>query len=121
VLSTCSGVCDAQSKALAVRRRQMKHVLFTDPATLEAGTTVELYFNPRDTVLSGRRSIWLRGGFNRWRHPRPFGPIEMVPPEDGEHFRVRTDGWTDRLGTCVACPLKVDARMDRLSDRETVR
>ncbi len=31
-----------------------------------------------------------RGGWNRWRHPRSFGPLEMTPPKVGDHFQVRT-------------------------------
>lgn len=29
-----------------------------------------------------------RGGWNRWRHPRGFGPLEMAPPTVGDHFQV---------------------------------
>lgn len=29
-----------------------------------------------------------QGGYNRWRHPRGFGPLEMTPPTEGEHFQV---------------------------------
>ena len=29
------------------------------------------------------------GGWNRWRHPKPFGPLEMTAPTAGEHFSVR--------------------------------
>lgn len=51
---------------------------------------VELYYNPRGTVLAGREVVWVRGGFNRWRHAHSFGPLLMTPPgEGGEHFLVR--------------------------------
>lgn len=74
--------------AMAVRKRQMKHVLFTKPDTPMPGDTIEVYYNPQNTILAGKPNVFLRGGFNRWRHPKPFGPIQMIPPESGDHFRV---------------------------------
>jgi hypothetical protein len=51
---------------------------------------IELYYNPRDTPLAWREEVWVRGGFNRWRHKYTFGPFRMAPPGDGgEHFSVR--------------------------------
>ena len=29
-----------------------------------------------------------RGGFNRWRHPKGFGPLLMAPPEVGDHHQA---------------------------------
>ncbi|KAL4420307.1 hypothetical protein ABPG77_001397 [Micractinium sp. CCAP 211/92] len=77
----------AQDKAEAVRRKQMRHVLFTQPEVPEAGKEATIYYNPDNTNLHGRQAIWIKGGFNRWRHPRGFGPVEMVPPELGDHFQ----------------------------------
>ncbi len=73
---------------MAVRKRQMKHVLFTKPDNPMPGDTIEVYYNPQNTILGGRPNVFLRGGFNRWKHPKPFGPIQMIPPESGDHFRV---------------------------------
>lgn len=50
---------------------------------------VEVYYNPKNTNLGGSERVFMRGGWNRWRHPKPFGPIEMTPPVTGDHFRVR--------------------------------
>ena len=53
---------------------------------------VELYYNPKDTVLAGMEAVWVRGGFNRWRHAHSFGPLLMTPPgEGGQHFLVCDD------------------------------
>ena len=30
-----------------------------------------------------------RGGYNRWRHPRGFGPLRMEPPSPGEHWSAK--------------------------------
>ena len=32
-----------QEKVMAVRRRQMRHVLFTEPEVIDAGTQVSIY------------------------------------------------------------------------------
>ncbi|KAI7836090.1 hypothetical protein COHA_010018 [Chlorella ohadii] len=78
----------AQEKAEAVRRKQMKHVLFTTPEVVEAGEEVTVYYNPNNSALPGRNQIWIKGGWNRWRHPRSFGPLEMTPPKVGDHFQT---------------------------------
>ena len=48
-----------QAKAKAVLRRQMKHVLFTEPADIAAGQDVTIYYNPQDTPLSGTQDVYL--------------------------------------------------------------
>ena len=64
-------------------------MLYTQPEVVTAGSEITVYYSPRDTNLTGRQRIFLRGGWNRWSHPRPFGPIEMEPPAEGtEHFKV---------------------------------
>jgi len=35
---------------------------------VQAGQTVELFYNPDLTPLRGRPTIQLQGGFNRWGH-----------------------------------------------------
>jgi len=71
-----------------VARRQLRHVLFTEPATPAAGKDITLYYNPKNTNLAGCEEIYLQGGFNRWAHPVSFGPIKMTPPTEGEHFQA---------------------------------
>ncbi len=44
---------------MAVLRRQMKHVLFTEPAEIQAGQDVTIYYNPQDTPLSGCAEVYL--------------------------------------------------------------
>lgn len=46
-----------QEKAKAVLRRQMKHVMFTEPEVIEAGKPVTVYYCPDDTVLAGSRWV----------------------------------------------------------------
>jgi len=79
----------ARDKALAVMRRQTRHVLYTEPEVIQANTEVILRYNPQDTPLSGAQSLYVIGGFNRWKHSATFGPVEMLPPAAGEtHFSV---------------------------------
>lgn len=43
-----------------------------------------------------------RGGWNRWRHPRGFGPLEMTPPKEGDHFQVGCGrGGSSRCKPCM--------------------
>lgn len=44
-----------QEKAKAVLRRQMKHVMFTEPEVIQAGERVTVYYCPDDTNLSGTK------------------------------------------------------------------
>lgn len=53
-----SGAC-VQAKAMAVLRRQMKHVLFTEPAVIQAGQDVTIYYNPQYTPLNGSEEVYL--------------------------------------------------------------
>jgi starch synthase len=77
----------ARDKVEAVRRLQMRHVLYTEPAEPAAGREVTLFYNPSNTCLHGAARVFLRGGYNRWRHPKGFGPLEMSPPAPGaSHF-----------------------------------
>jgi len=84
---------DAAAKAAAVRRRQQRHVLYTEPEPLKAGSKAILKYNPRDTPLNGTEKVFARVGFNRWSHPRGFEkPIEMKKPDaDSGHFSLEVD------------------------------
>lgn len=71
-----------------VRRKQMRHVLFTEPEVVQAGKPVTIHYNPDNTSLAGRDRVWLSGSYNRWKHPKTYGPVELAPPEQGQHFSV---------------------------------
>ncbi|GLC71233.1 hypothetical protein PLESTF_001092900 [Pleodorina starrii] len=79
----------AQDLVKAVERRKVRHVLYTVPEVVTAGSEVTVFYNPRDTPLNGRQQMYLMGGWNRWTHKRHFGPIAMHPPvEGGEHWQA---------------------------------
>jgi starch synthase len=44
-----------QEKTKEVLRRQMKHVMFTEPEVIEAGKPVTVYYCPDDTALAGSK------------------------------------------------------------------
>ena len=69
-----------RSEALAVVRRQQRHVLYTVPEEPRAGDQVTIHYDPTETTLSGATSVYLKGGFNRWQHEMMFGPVLMTPP-----------------------------------------
>lgn len=76
-----------RDKALAVLRRQTRHVLYTEPEVIKAGSEVLVAYNPQDTNLHGAQKVYIQGGFNRWTHAKQFGPVEMLAPKKGEtHF-----------------------------------
>jgi len=78
----------AQKKTEEVRRKQMRHVLFTTPGDVKAGSDVTIHYNPSNTNLNGSERIYLTGGYNRWRHKKNFTSIEMKAPSDEgqQHF-----------------------------------
>ncbi len=80
---------DPHSSEPATPWIQIRHVLYTEPKEVTAGGEITMFYNPRDTPLNGRQRIFIQGGWNRWSHPRKFGPIEMTPPAEGQqHFQV---------------------------------
>ena len=48
-----------QAKALAVLRRQTRHVLYTEPSEPQAGKDMTVYYNPDNTCLSGCSDIFI--------------------------------------------------------------
>lgn len=78
-----------QAKAGRKRRDLQRHIFYTEPPTPVAGETVKLFYNPDTTALRGRPEIWIRGSFNRSRHPEKFGPLRMEPlVRGGNGFNV---------------------------------
>lgn len=71
----------AQESVMAVERRKVRHVLFTEPEIVKAGEEVTIWYNPENTNLTGRNQIFLQCGFNRWSHRSPVGPLPMLPPD----------------------------------------
>lgn len=68
-----------------------KHIVYTEPLDVQAGSTVTVFYNPANTVLNGKPEVWFRCSFNRWTHHMgPLPPQKMLPAENGSH--VKTTG-----------------------------
>lgn len=66
-----------------------KHIVYTEPLEVRAGTTVDVLYNPSNTVLNGSPEVWFRCSFNRWTHPSgPLPPQKMVNAENGSHLQA---------------------------------
>ncbi|KAI8000822.1 hypothetical protein LOK49_LG09G01551 [Camellia lanceoleosa] len=66
-----------------------KHIVYTEPLDIRAGSNVTVFYNPVNTVLNGKPEIWFRGSFNRWTHHMgPLPPQKMLPAENGSHVKV---------------------------------
>uniref|UniRef100_A0A7N0UI48 starch synthase n=1 Tax=Kalanchoe fedtschenkoi TaxID=63787 RepID=A0A7N0UI48_KALFE len=60
-----------------------KHIVFTEPLDIQAGSAATLFYNPKNTVLSGKPEVWFRHAFNRWTHRMgPLPPQRMLPAEN---------------------------------------
>ncbi|KAL6197922.1 hypothetical protein ACLB2K_027714 [Fragaria x ananassa] len=81
----------AEMKEQTLRRYLLsqKHVVYTEPLDVQAGSMVTIFYNPANTVLNGKPEIWFRCSFNRWTHRRgPLPPQKMVPAENGTHVKA---------------------------------
>ncbi|XP_060193605.1 soluble starch synthase 3, chloroplastic/amyloplastic isoform X3 [Lycium barbarum] len=66
-----------------------KHIVYTEPLDIQAGSSVTVYYNPANTVLNGKLEIWFRCSFNRWTHRLgPLPPQKMLPAENGTHVKA---------------------------------
>ena len=81
---------EAKAEAEAVTIRQREHVLFTEPAKLEAGQTVKLYYNPNNTLLNGSASVFIIGGWNRWSHKQKFN-VQMAKVTVNGEVRMQAE------------------------------
>ncbi|XP_051125428.1 starch synthase 3, chloroplastic/amyloplastic [Andrographis paniculata] len=80
---------ETKEKTLKTFLLSQKHIVYTDPLDVQAGSTATLYYNPANTVLRGKPEVWLRCSFNRWTHRfGPLPPQKMVPAENGSHLKA---------------------------------
>lgn len=66
-----------------------KHIVFTDPVDVQAGSAVTVFYNPANTPLNGKPEVWFRCSFNRWSHRNgPLPPQKMLPAGGGSHVKA---------------------------------
>jgi hypothetical protein len=80
---------ETKEKTLKSFLLSQKHIVFTEPLDVQAGSTVTVFYNPSNTNLNGKPEVWFRGSFNRWSHRNgPLPPQRMLPAENGTHVKV---------------------------------
>ncbi|XP_061336931.1 starch synthase 3, chloroplastic/amyloplastic-like isoform X2 [Gastrolobium bilobum] len=66
-----------------------KHIVFTEPLDVQAGSKVTVFYNPSDTNLNGKPEVWFRCSFNHWSHHNgPLPPQRMLPADNGTHVKA---------------------------------
>ncbi|KAG7012367.1 Soluble starch synthase 3, chloroplastic/amyloplastic [Cucurbita argyrosperma subsp. argyrosperma] len=66
-----------------------KHIVFTDPVDVQAGSTVTVFYNPANTPLNGKPEVWFRCSFNRWSHRKgPLPPQKMLPADGSSRVKA---------------------------------
>ncbi|GAB2298877.1 Soluble starch synthase 3, chloroplastic/amyloplastic [Dionaea muscipula] len=81
----------AETKERTMKRflLSQKHIVYTDPLEVQAGSTATVIYNPTNTVLNGKPEIWFRCSFNRWTHKNgSLSPQKMIPAENGSHVKT---------------------------------
>ncbi|KAM5588721.1 hypothetical protein ABKV19_006936 [Rosa sericea] len=81
----------AEMKERTLRRYLLsqKHIVYTEPLDVQAGSMVTIFYNPANTALHGKPEVWFRCSFNHWAHRSgPLPPQKMVPAENGTHVKA---------------------------------
>lgn len=80
---------ETKEKTLKKFLLSQKHIVYTEPLDIQAGSTVTVFYNPSNTNLNGKPEVWFRGSFNRWSHRNgPLPPQRMLPAESGTHVKA---------------------------------
>ncbi|KAF5472783.1 hypothetical protein F2P56_009472 [Juglans regia] len=81
----------AETKERTLKRflLSQKHIVYTEPLDVQAGSAATVFYNPANTVLNGKSEVWFRGSFNRWTHRKgPLSPQRMLPADNGTHIKT---------------------------------
>ncbi|WVZ94660.1 hypothetical protein U9M48_040526, partial [Paspalum notatum var. saurae] len=80
---------EMKEKTMRMFLVSQKHIVYTEPLEIHAGTTVDVLYNPSNTVLKGKPEVWFRCSFNRWMHPGGvLPPQKMVKQGNGSHLKA---------------------------------
>ncbi|XP_059438596.1 starch synthase 3, chloroplastic/amyloplastic [Corylus avellana] len=81
----------AETKERSLKRflLSQKHIVYTEPLDVQAGSTVTVFYNPANTVLNGKPEVWFRCSFNRWTHRKgPLPPQRMLSVDNNTHVKA---------------------------------
>lgn len=71
-----------------------KHIVFTEPLDVQAGSTAVVFYNPKNTVLNGMPEVWFRHAFNRWTHRMgQLPPQRMIPSKSSSLLETSGVFW----------------------------
>lgn len=98
---------ETKERTLKTFLLSQKHIVYTDPLDVQAGSTVTLFYNPSNTALNGKPEVWLRCSFNRWTHRLgPLPPQKMIPAENGSHLKATsTNSFSSNVSFSIQCSI----------------
>ncbi|KAG5011257.1 hypothetical protein JHK87_019772 [Glycine soja] len=76
---------EAKKKTLKRFLLSQKHIVYTQPLHIQAGSTVTVFYNPCNTNLNGKPEVWFSCSFNRWTHCNG-----SLPPQKMLHTKYGT-------------------------------
>lgn len=90
IVSHLSGSCLQDEKTAIIKAKtkektlqrflhSRKHIVFTEPLRVQAGSAITVFYNPCNTILKGKPEVWFTHSFNRWTHRNgSFPPQKML-------------------------------------------
>ncbi|XP_068504356.1 starch synthase 3, chloroplastic/amyloplastic-like [Phaseolus vulgaris] len=80
---------EIKKKTLQRHLLSQKHIVFTEPLHVQAGSTITVFYNPRNTNLNGKPDVWFKHSFNRWTHRNGlFPPQKMLSSKNDTYVKV---------------------------------
>ncbi|CAN6457549.1 unnamed protein product [Victoria cruziana] len=79
---------ETKARTLKTFLLSQKHIVYTDPLDVQAGYPVTIFYNPSNTVLSGKSEIWIRCSFNRWTHSLGSLTQKMIPFDSSSRVKA---------------------------------
>nr|KYP58238.1 hypothetical protein KK1_004532 [Cajanus cajan] len=80
---------ETRKKTLERFLLSQKHIVFTEPLHVQAGSTTTVFYNPCNTNLNGKLEVWFKCSFNRWTHRNgPLPPQKMLATENGTYVKA---------------------------------
>eukprot|EP00252_Welwitschia_mirabilis_P009331 TRINITY_DN21856_c0_g1_i2.p1 TRINITY_DN21856_c0_g1~~TRINITY_DN21856_c0_g1_i2.p1 ORF type:complete len:1127 (+),score=268.55 TRINITY_DN21856_c0_g1_i2:154-3534(+) len=80
---------ERKERTLQMFLNSQKHIFYTEPSKVQAGSNVNVLYNPSNTILNGKPEVWIRCSFNRWTHRLGIlAPQKMVPVENSSHVKA---------------------------------
>ncbi|XP_043693079.1 starch synthase 3, chloroplastic/amyloplastic-like [Telopea speciosissima] len=80
---------ETKARTMKMFLLSQKHIVYTEPVDVQAGSAVTVFYNPSNTVLNGKPEVWFRGSFNHWTHRNgPLPPQKMLPTDNSLHVKA---------------------------------